>query len=88
MKLQSQPITMTTAHTAYDAVDRAVSQGDATIDLADIQQVDSSVVALLLHAQRILKVRNQSLRVVNAPAALSRLLAVYGLETLFEGVLV
>ena len=87
MKLKTARITMTTAHTAFAEVDAAVASGDAVLDLSRVDYADSALVALLLHARRELKARGHSLRIVHAPPALSRLLAAYGIETLFDGTL-
>ena len=87
MKLTQQTITMTTAHTAFAEVDAAVKNGDSTVDLAGISHADSSLVALLLHAHRCMASRGKVLKIINAPASLQRLLAVYGIESLLQGAL-
>lgn len=88
MKLTLQHITMKTAHTAFAAVDAAIAAGDAELDLSGVAHADSSLLALVLHAHRGLSARGQTLRVSHAPAALGRLLAVYGIESLLDGTLV
>jgi len=88
MKLQTERITMTTAHTAFDAVQAAVAGGDADLDLSAVKHADSTLVALILHAHRLLAARGLTLRVRNAPPALQRLLAAYGIESLLDSTLV
>jgi ABC-type transporter Mla MlaB component len=88
MKLQCQQVTMPDAHGAFKAVDAAIASGDAEIDLQAVRHVDSSVLALLLHAQRSLSARQKTLRVIHAPDALKRLAAAYGIEILFDHSLV
>jgi len=88
MKLNRPQITMTTAHAAFTAVDAAIAAGDTEIDLTGVTHADSSLVALLLHANRGLKARGLALRVTHAPETLHRFIAVYGIESLFDGTLV
>lgn len=88
MKLQLPRITMTTAHAAFSAVDSAIAAGDIELDLSAVSHPDSSLVALVLHAHRGLSKRKLTLRIVNAPTALGRLLAAYGIESLLDGTLV
>ncbi len=81
---------MTTAHLAFAEVDAAFGASrpaDSSIDLSSVTHADSSLIALLLHAHRTLGRGGQTLKIVNAPASLERLLAAYGIETLLQGAL-
>jgi phospholipid transport system transporter-binding protein len=59
----------------------ALSQSD-WVDCVALHDFDSSVLAVLLAWQRQLRVRNQSLVVLNPPAKLKVLASVYGVADL------
>lgn len=53
---------------------------DAVFDLSGVTEADSSGVAVLLGWQRAARAGGRSLRVVNAPASLRSLAALYGVD--------
>jgi phospholipid transport system transporter-binding protein len=61
---------------------RAISAGEMEIDLAAVTQSDSSLIACLLAWQRAAFVAGKKLTVVNPPASLRGIAALYGVEAL------
>ena len=55
---------------------------EATLDAAALRSFDSSAVALLLELRRDLSQQGRQLRLVNLPAKLQELVALYGVSEL------
>ncbi len=68
----------------FAKVQQAVDHGDVVLDFSEVERLDSSAVSLLLHASRAANTKGLILKICNCPAALKRLVALYGLETLFS----
>ncbi len=60
----------------------ALKQGSNTIDLAPLQKVDSSAIAVMLGLQRHALQHDLTLEFRNTPANLQSLMALYGIEDL------
>ena len=70
---------------AVDAAAAGVSAAEGLqIDAAALQRFDSSAIALLLHAQRVLRSRGSRLQVLHAPAQLRELAQLYGVDGLLS----
>jgi phospholipid transport system transporter-binding protein len=66
-------------HAAWQ-VDARASQWQ--IDCAALQHFDSSVLALLLDLRRAARAENQTITLLNAPAKLTQLATLYGVNEL------
>ena len=70
------------------AVDAAAAGASAAeglqVDAAALQRFDSSAIALLLHAQRVVRARGSRLQVLHAPAKLRELAQLYGVDGLLS----
>ncbi|MXS85242.1 STAS domain-containing protein [Nitrosomonas sp. HPC101] len=75
----------------YDNVVRATRAGEAAvemnsqrvvIDLAEVTQVDSSAVSMLLEWVRVVQTRGQEIEFVNLPANLADLIELYDVDDL------
>jgi phospholipid transport system transporter-binding protein len=60
----------------------AVAAGENLVDLAAVTQSDSSLLACLLAWRRAARMAGRSLTVLNPPAGLRGLAALYGVEEL------
>ena len=69
------------AKTLRDAV--ASGSGVMRIDASGLQAFDSSTVVLLLHARQLARTAGRSFEVIGAPASLTELARLYGVEELF-----
>lgn len=67
------------------AGEAAVAAGESQVDLAAVTQSDSSLLACLLAWHRTARVAGKSLTVLNPPAGLRGLAALYGVEALALG---
>lgn len=59
-----------------------VRAGVESVDLAEVSELDSSLLAAVLAWIREAGIRNQTLTVVNLPKGLQTLAELYGVETL------
>jgi len=82
MKLEEAHMTNGNAAALLEAGCAAIRSGDMSFDLAEVKQVDSAAVALLLAWQREAKAANGRIELANVPAALSSLASLYGVDTL------
>ena len=76
-----------TIHNVVAVVEQGVAlfdQGGKTIDLSQLQDVDSSAVSMLLEWQREAASRNHGITFVNVPEKLKSLLRLYNLFELVE----
>ena len=64
------------------AIDAALDGDGLQIDASALAQFDTSAIALLLHAQRGVKARGGTLRVLGAPPKLLELAQLYGVAEL------
>ena len=75
-------LTVNNAKAALEAGLRAVEEGQAEIDLAQLTALDSAAVATLLAWQRAAQRRGSPLRFKNLPASLESLATLYGVADL------
>ena len=60
----------------------AAGQGDIEVDASGLTQIDSSAIAVLLDCRRQAQAQGRALRVRGAPARLTALASLYGVQTL------
>lgn len=83
MKIDVDHITVHNGGQVIAAVTRAFEQGDHVIDFSGVKRVDSSVLAVLLAAKRVLK-SDKTLELQHRPEQLDSLIAAYGVQSLFS----
>ena len=86
MKLAGPALTNDNASLVLEEVRAAVASGYVQIDLAEINQVDSSAVAVLVSLARVARSRSACLQIKNAPASLVSLAQLYGVGDVLAGV--
>lgn len=74
----SGPLTMSTASQVLNEAEAQWPEQDWEIDLAQLTQVDSAAVSVLLTWHRMAKERNQKIRFKNLPQNLCSLADLYG----------
>ncbi len=82
MKIESERVTYEEYPALKRELDAALAAGDATLDFASVHHVDSTAVALVLHASRACAQAGVTLRCLNFPEAYHELVALYGLNEL------
>jgi ABC-type transporter Mla MlaB component len=82
MLLNQETVTLATLTPAIAQVLAAIQAGDTVLDLAKVGKVDSSILSLLLHAQRALP-KGKALTLQNPPAQMHGLAEAYGVQSLF-----
>ena len=76
-------VTITEARATLARLGPLLAAADApVIDASALRELDSAAVALLLDCQRQAHARGQALRVTGAPAKLSQLAKLYGVDAL------
>jgi phospholipid transport system transporter-binding protein len=80
----AQAMTFDNATAALEAGLRAIASGQTSIDLAHVDAIDSSAVAVLLAWQRAARARATSLALTNPPANLVGLSVLYGVAELLQ----
>ena len=85
MKISETQITVKNGDKVIEQVCQSVAQGDLEIDFSQVQQIDSTALAVVLAAQRAARSNNsgKKLELVNPPAQLHSLIAAYGVQLLF-----
>ena len=83
MKFEAADRTFVDASRVKKQIDRALAGGDAVLDFEGVEHVDSTVVALVLHARRRASSLGLVLDVRNEPAGFRELVHVYGLDEMF-----
>jgi phospholipid transport system transporter-binding protein len=79
-------ISMDNARALLDQALAQLRSPQTIIDLAEVTEIDSSAVALLLEWRREAQRRNIELQVINAPASLRSLGELYGVTELLGAV--
>ena len=74
----SGPVLMANAAEVKAAGEAALSTGVALVDLAEVTEVDSSAVAILLAWTRLARDRGQPFAIAAVPPAVRSLAALYG----------
>ena len=80
MKFDAADITFVDASRVKKQIDAALDAGDAVLDFTGVEHVDSTMVALVLHAQRRAAQLGLTLVLRNEPAGFRELTDVYGLD--------
>lgn len=76
--------TACSAHLKQEVDTSNATGADIAIDLANIQNFDSSVLAVLLQCRRDVAAQGKALAVVNMPERLQELAKLYGVLALFS----
>lgn len=80
----SGDMTLETAATLLAEGDEALRVGEPLCDLAGVENIDSSGLAVLFGWQRAAQSRGQALRIAHPPASLISLAEVYGVAELLS----
>jgi len=80
--LVSGPVTLANVATLLEEGRRHLAEGVQTVDLGEVSEMDSALLALLLAWLRDAKAREQALAFANAPASLLTIARLYGVERL------
>jgi phospholipid transport system transporter-binding protein len=77
-------VTLAQATTVLRAIEAEVprAEGELLVDARALQSCDSSALALLLEAHRLAQARGLPLRLLEPPAKLAALAALYGVDDL------
>ena len=83
MKLPAQ-VTMDNAAEIVPAIEAALDGGDGVlqIDASALAELDSAAIALLLQARRLAEQRGKRFELSGAPAKLTALASLYGVDSL------
>ena len=73
-------VTMDNARAIMEEGQALFNHEDVKVDLAGVDEVDSSAVSILLQWMREAKLRNQPILFFNLPANLKSLIALYGVD--------
>lgn len=83
MKLGLTDVTFVDAMKVKKAVNRAIDSGDLTLDFTGVTHVDSTMIAVALHAQRRADAKGGKITLIGTPAGFQELVSLYGLEEMF-----
>ena len=81
----SGAVTLGNVATLLDEGRRHVDDGVRAVDLGEVTEMDSALLALLLAWLREARARGRTLEFVRLPAALRTIAQLYGVETLLPG---
>ena len=84
--LLSGPVTLANVGEVLAEGRRLLADGAATVDLAEVSELDSSALALLLAWLREARAAGRTLAFANVPAALRTIARLYGVEALLPAV--
>lgn len=82
MKLAVAEISVRNGEKVINEVTRAVRSGDLEIDFASVSHIDSTALAVILAAKRVLPA-GKTLEIKNQPSQLDSLIQAYGVQSLF-----
>lgn len=82
MKISATEISVRNGEKVIKEVTKAVRTGDVEIDFASVAQIDSTALAVILAAKRVLP-EGKSLSLKNQPVQLDSLIQAYGVQSLF-----
>ena len=80
--LVSGPVTLANVTALLEDGRRHLAEGVQTVDLAEVSEMDSALLALLLAWLRDARARDQSIAFTNAPASLVTIARLYGVDRL------
>lgn len=78
----SGPVTLANVAAVLEEGRRHLADGVESVDLAEVTEMDSALLALLLAWMRDAKSRNRALALANPPQALRTIARLYGVDTL------
>jgi phospholipid transport system transporter-binding protein len=78
----SGPVTLANVAQVLEEGRRHLAEGAATVDLAEVSELDSSALALLLAWLREAKAAGRALAFTNLPEALQTIARLYGVQDL------
>lgn len=78
----SGPLTLASVAAALREGNAAIAGGARTVDLANVGELDSSALALLLAWLREAKRQNRELAIANLPRGLATIARLYGVDEL------
>jgi phospholipid transport system transporter-binding protein len=78
----SGPVTLANAARLLDEGRQHIAEGARTVDLAEVTELDSALLALLLAWLREARAAKRELALANLPQALQTLARLYGVEEL------
>ena len=78
----SGPVTLANVAELLEQGRKHLDEGVQTVDLAEVTELDSALLALLLSWLREAKSRNRELAFANLPPALSTIARLYGVDGL------
>jgi phospholipid transport system transporter-binding protein len=80
--LVSGPVTLANVTALLDEGRRHLAEGVQTVDLAEVSEMDSALLALLLAWLRDAKAREQPIAFTHPPASLLTIARLYGVDRL------
>ena len=80
--LLSGPVTLANAASVLEEGRQHLAEGVATVDLAEVGELDSALLAVALAWLREAKAAQREIAFVNPPESLQTLARLYGVETL------
>jgi phospholipid transport system transporter-binding protein len=83
MKVSADQITVRNGDQVIAEGAKAFALGDHVIDFSAVRHVDSTALAVILAAKRVLK-SDKTLELQHPPAQLNSLIAAYGVQSLFS----
>jgi len=87
MRVSSKSLTISNASAVKREGFEALEKSDGEIDFSDVENVDSSAIAVLMAWIRRAEEKKLKIRVTNVPQALHSLILLYGLESMLEAYL-
>jgi phospholipid transport system transporter-binding protein len=82
--LVSGPVTLGNVTAILEEGRRHLAEGVNTVDLAEVSEMDSALLALLLAWMRDAKTREQTIAVANPPESLRTIARLYGVDRLIS----
>lgn len=82
MKISVDQITVRTGDQVLAEVTKSFLAGDHVIDFSAVKHIDSTALAVILAARRVLK-SDKKLELQHPPQQLDSLIAAYGVQSLF-----
>ena len=83
--LVSGPVTLANVAALLEDGRRHIAEGVQTVDLGEVSEMDSALLALLLAWLRDAKARGQPIAFANLPASLITIARLYGVDRLLPG---
>ena len=83
--LVSGPVTLANVAALLDEGRKYLAEGVQTVDLGEVTEMDSALLALLLAWLRDAKARTQPITFANMPESLRTIARLYGVDRLLPG---